>query len=830
MSSKKFFCLLVVLLISIQFALAGNLIIYKGTGPENICPSSTDLFTDVIENNGDDPIEISISNSGTASVFATTVPQGWILNPGETKNIYTYITPSSYADIGQYNLNIIANSESLTHTIDVMDCFEYSLNALTPEKNICPCESESFDFKLDNNGQYVETYSLSVEGTYPGVLTLSENIVSLMPGESKTFHVYIESDCSSLGNYEFTIVATPVTGGLVRSASSKLIIGACYDFRLDTEKNSVSFCEHSQETIGLTIFNEGSTSNTFDFNLDGPAWANLEKNTLEVGPGNSKSVNLILSPDYGVKGNFEIELGVSPDKGNIQAFNVFNVNIKKCHAVSIDIEKNSDTMCNSLENNYVVNVINNGEYSKEYYLELDSPDWVSIDKRSLSLGVGEEEQVILNVNPSYDVVPATYFIKLSALAKDSSQVADFDKIDITTVTREECYKVLLGIEDNSVGVYYDSSATVPIIIENIGSDTTSYEISLTGSASEFVYLNPAIVTLDSSKSELVYLYVAPTGDVIPGNYEILISARLEDSTILTSEKVYIKVKEGTEKPVKEKGVSIFDRFLGFFKELIENFRKDEVSKEINETFDDIEEEPEVIGDLISVGNDIEFEIGEEAHTLKYESKESDGVLILISSDPIYVALVEGEVKEIDMDGDEIADIKVIFNGFIDDKADISYEILVDELKSVEESPEEVPEESPEEDIPEEDAPEENLEKESFISSFISAVKNILVKLINDVRTYRTQLIVIIVALILILLSIRTNFLKKIKDFFEEEIEEEPLIIEEEKPKEEKPKEEKLKEEKPKLEKKEKKIEKEIEKEIEDDEDFIIEFDDEDKEK
>jgi len=866
MGSNKFLGFLIVFLLCFQIVLAGDVVLYRGSGPESICPSSTDLFSDVIENTGSEPIDVSVSSSGTASVFSTTVPQGFVLAPGEIKNIFTYITPSSSTNVGQYTLNIMANSESLTHFINVLDCFEYFFTALNPEKHICPCESEDFDFEIQNNGQYVETYTLSVEGTYPGTLSLSESIISIAPSESKTFHTYIDSNCDSLGDYEFTIVATPVTGGVVRSVSSKLVVDPCYDFRLETEKDSASFCEHSQETIAISVFNEGTTSNIFELDLDGPAWANLDKNSLNIGAGEAKSANLVLAPEYGVQGNFEIELTASPDKGNVQALNIFNVNIKKCHAVSVDIERSSDTMCNSLENSYVVNVINNGEYAKEYYLELDAPDWVSIDKRSLSLGVGGEEQVILTVNPSYNVIPATYSVKLSAQAKDSSQVADFDKIDIVTVTREECYKVLIGVEEDSIDVYYDSGATVPIIIENIGSDTTSYEISLTGTASSFVYLNPSIVTLGEAKSELLYLYVAPTGEILPGDYEVSISVRLEDSTILASEKVKINVKEGTGEILveTEEKVSIFDRILIFFRELfgspkeveeelevveeieeIEEIEEveeveeveeevvekiEEIEEEINDTIEEINETvvnettEEFVDQLIAPGDIIEFKIGGEIHTLSYEDRSADAILILISSTPVYVSLGEGEEREIDLDGDGLGDIRVVFNGFIDDKADISYEVLVDELIP---GMEEVEEELEYEDILEEEIEEE--EKEPFFSSFVSASKNIFGKFIEDVRTYRTHLITIIVVLIIILLGIRTDLFKKIKKFFEEEIEEEePVIIEEESKKEVK-KEVSKEEKKPKKEEKPKKEVKKEETE-EDEEDFIIEFDNEKVEK
>ncbi len=892
MSGNKLFSLLVVLFLSFQLAIASEVNLYQGSGPDDICPGSTGLFSDVVENSGDSPIEVSVSSSGTASVFSTTVPQGFVLGPGDIRNIYTYITPSSNTNLGQYVLDISANSESLTHSIFVKDCFDYSLTSLETEKHVCPGESESFLFEITNNGEYAETYELSVEGSYPGQVSLSESVVSVASGSSKNVEVFVSAEESSLGDYDLSLVVDPYTGSVVKSASSTLVVDPCYDFKINTEMDAISFCEHSQEVVSIEVENEGSTSNTFELDLDGPAWANLGNNRLDVAPSSTGNVELVLSPDYGVEGDFEVVFKATPEMGNVEALNVFNVNIKKCHDVTLDVEKNSDTICNSLESNYNVNVVNNGEYDKDYYLELNGPDWADLDQRSVSLGVGEDSQVTLTVNPDYDVVPATYTIEVSSHAKDSSKVASTDKLEITTVTREECYKVVLGLDDTEVELYSDSTATIPVIVENIGSDEATYELSVGGTASSFVYLNPSVITLGESKSELVYLYVAPAEKVNSGEYSVSVSARLEDSTILDSQTVNIVVNEGSEEVVEVTGevtadldqeLSPFMRFLAFLKGLFtsepsleeEVEEVDEIVEEIvdetpeEELFEEVELEEtgeEVVEEtieespegLMSLGDSVTFNVGDEEHSLSLEDKSANSVLILLESDPVYVALDVGESKEVDLDGDGVNDVLVTFNGFVGDEADITYEVLttesveeevvveepteesLDEGTTEEEVTEEIIEETAEEVVEEETTVDEVLEDitaevvvdieedtyeeqgEGFLSSFISAFGNIFGNLKESVQTYRSQLIILVVLLILVLLSAKTEFLLKVKEFFEEEVEEEPVILEpeiKEEPKEEK----KVKKEKPK------EIVKE-EPEEESEEDFIIEFDEDEEDK
>ena len=892
MSGNKLFGVLVVLLLSLQLAFAGELTLYQGSGPGELCPGSTGLFNDVVENSGSEAMQVSVSSSGTASVFSTTVPQGFVLGPGDIRTIYTYVTPSSSTSLGGYALDISANSELLSHSVVVKDCFDYSLTSLESEKHVCPGETESFSFEIANDGEYAETYELSVEGNYPGQVSLGEGVVSVASGSSKVVEVYVDAGDDSLGDYELNLVTNPYAGSVVRSAGALLVVDPCYDFSIETEKDSVSFCEHSQETVSIEVKNDGSTENVYDLEIEGPSWANLESNKLTIGPESSGSVSLTLSPDYGVQGDFEVKFKVTPEKGNVQALNIFNVNIKKCHDVTVDVEKNSDTICNSLESNYNVNVVNNGEYDKEYYLELNGPDWADLDERSLSLGVGEDAQVNLVVSPGYDVVSATYSIEVSANAKDSSKVASSDKIDVTTVTREECYKVALGVDNNQVEIYSDSTATIPVIVENMGSDEATYELSVGGTASSFVYLNPSVITLDESKSELVYLYVAPAEKVSAGRYSVSVSARLEDSTILDSQTVDIIVNEGSEAVEIEvtgevvadvdNEVSPFMKFIAFLKglftsepsleeevdeidALVEDIVEDdefEEELEVEDLLEDVDEEvvveveesEEDLDDdsLMALGESMNFNIGEEEHSISFEDKSEDSVLIVISSDPVYVALDVGESKEVDLDGDGVNDVLVTFNGFVGDEADIAYEVLTTEFVEEdehdhadhvheEESEEEVEEEASEEETTgdeEELTISETLEdltsevvvdveensEESFFSSFSLALGNIFGNLSENVQEYRSQLIILVVLLILIILSTKTDFLKGIKEFFEEEVEEEPVILEsaeEKSTKKEKPKEKKPVEEKEVVEE---------EPEEESEEDFIIEFDEDEEDK
>ncbi|MBS3172676.1 hypothetical protein J4438_03830, partial [Candidatus Woesearchaeota archaeon] len=406
MSDKKVLYFMLIILIIPLVLGAESFTFYSGATIDDVCPRSTGLFNDVVKNTGDKPVELTISSSGTASVFSTTVPTGFVLMPGQIKNIYSYVTPMSSVDVGDYVLNLESNGNGLsnviTHNFKVKDCYIYSFKAIDNLKNVCPCEDEKYAFEIKNNGEYTETYVLSVEGNYKDNVVLSQNSLTLNQGELKVIYAYVKSGCNDQGDFEFTVKVTPENGRLIGSQTVRLAVDSCYNFDITTEKDLVNMCEHSKETISISVKNDGTTNNVYNLELEAPAWANLENNKLEIGSGQTKTVNLELVPDYGVEGNFQIKFNAIPEKGTLKAQNTFNVNVKKCYDISVEIEKDKDKICNALENEYNVLVRNLGEQNKEFFVSLDGPSWAELDKTSVDLNAGEESSLKLTVSPPYD--------------------------------------------------------------------------------------------------------------------------------------------------------------------------------------------------------------------------------------------------------------------------------------------------------------------------------------------------------------------------------------------------------------------------------------------
>ena|SRR3989344_1975125 len=823
---KRQLLFIIIVLVSIASVNAAeNFKAYQGENPSGLCPGTTGLITDIVENIGSYDLDFTINNAGSASSFSTTVPSGFTLKPGQKRTIYSYVSPRTTTSIGSFDLDIIANAngetELITHNFDLKNCFQYNLEAVQQSQQICPGETARFNFKLRNVGDFSDTFLIAKEGQLSDSITLSDEQITLAKGESKDLFAYVNAGSDITGDFDFTITVKGLRGKSVQSINGKLIVNACYDYSLKSDKNYISLCEHSSQLIPIQIKNDGSVTNNYNLQLEGESWMSIDQAKITLASGESKTVGFIVNPDYGINGDYRAIVKAISEKGNVEQTSNYDVNVRSCYGAVVDIEKDQDKICSSLSNKYNVLIKNTGDFDQDYRFSIDGPTWALIDQSRININAGGEGQVTLEINPGIQDT-GEFDVKVNIEALDSSKTISSDSIKVMVVSREECYQPAIGINNKDITVNYDSSTTVPVVIENKGSNTATYTIAVTGTASSFVQLNPATISVDPGKAELVYLYAAPNIETPNGQYSATVSVRLGDSTILASDTINILVSESkaveevTPTPEVEKQPGFFARlWQSIFgkKENVTEQPEEEVPEETEElpeenvteevpveeipeeeptipeeqpeenvTQEVPEEQPEVpetteeISNLdkigtkttnIKPGGEEQFIINDEEHKIRIDKFENNTLSVIISSDPVFVEIKAGESKDVDTDGDGINDVRVTFLGYVNGEANVIYEKIGFT--------------APTEEVTEQKGP-------GFFS------------------LYRNYIIIALILLVLLIILIRTKAHKRMIDFFEEEIEEEEFLQDKKEVKEEK---KEIKHE----EKKEVKVEKKEEKKV-----------------
>ncbi|MAG47575.1 hypothetical protein CL617_03140 [archaeon] len=718
MNNKKSLLVTLFLIISLFVNLSAAHAEFSVTDTQNeavVCPGSTALFTTTIQGTGD----FTANLEGSASSFSTVVPPGFSLI-AEGKTLFVYSTPSSRVQPGIYDLNLLISDKSTVKrsefSLNVANCHQLSIASNTPSKELCGCSSERFSFTVENNGNFQETYDLSVAGSSSSYSTISESVITLASGTSKEIFIDVNAPCNTQGSFDVILNAQSRNSQVSASSSSNVEITKCFDYKALIDKNFVNFCERTEQIIPITIVNEAQTLNNYNLQVSGPAWANLERTSTQVNPLSQGIVNLILTPDYGVLGDFNINVNIEDSNGKVKVQNLVKATVNSCNSVQVDIPKDNDRICQGSKNTYDFTVKNTGQFEKTFQL-IKNQEFISTDKSTLSLNAGEEETVSLTVNVEGNVNPNNYEIKITSTATDTDQITNSDSLNLEVISGNKCFDP--EIKTSDVKLNQDSSLSHEIEIVNDGQFETTYNLGLSGTASSFIQLNPATVSIQPGKSETVYLYISPSIITPPGDYEATLSLRSTNTdTILKSETIEIEVVTLDEDQVlprpsvttttdvkkdNQTSTGFFATLNRWFEDFFtpQNETTSDIVQDVitttttietqdndtettttldSETTTTIESDTTTtivtnieikdISEINKVTKKTRFKFNNESHFLSIESIKEDSVIVVIQSNVTAFKLFINEEKEVDIDNDGSNDVIIKLNKIKDGEPEL----------------------------------------------------------------------------------------------------------------------------------------------------------------
>ncbi len=522
-----------------------------------VCPSSTIILATAVSTT--EAGAFTITQAGSASNFATTVPTGLYLEAYQTDIVYTYLTPSTRVSPGLYTLEIKVEGngkiKTSTQTIVVENCHNTNLIVEPKEQTICACENNLIKLTLFNNGKYLENYNLGADGIAASWLNLSSTALTLQGNSSQDVYAYISTPCNVLGKYEVNFVAKSESEYSQTNAKSSLNVVFCYDYSIIPEKYYYPICENEKISIPVTITNKGVRTNNYKINLYSADWITADQKELSVEKNSSKIFNILAQPAFKTLGNYTATIEVLSNEGKVIKKQEILFESKNCYNVLTDIQESKDRMCNALSKSYSVLIKNTGSFKNIYDITIDGPAWATISEKRLTLNASEEKLLTLELNPPYEVKPETYEIKVTAIDKISNYSYS-DTITLSTISVEDCYKPQISSQNNEIEIAKDNTGTVVFVIENKGINEAEYSLELSGTATQFAELNPGTVIIKPAKAQTVYLYLSPSPEVMLGNYSLTVSARLKDTTIVSTKTINVIVtKEVGQKITNETNVT-----------------------------------------------------------------------------------------------------------------------------------------------------------------------------------------------------------------------------------------------------------------------------------
>lgn len=542
-----------------------------------VCPASTIIISTAVSSTTAG--SFSVTQAGSASSFATTVPVGFYLEPYQTQVIYTYITPSTKISPGLYNVEIKVSDGTTVKTakqeVVVENCHDTKIIAEPATQTICSCEQKQIMLTVFNNGKYLENYNIRADGVAAIWTNLSSTKFTLAPNSSQKIYAYINTPCNIIGNYELNFVTKADSEYSQANTKANFNVVSCYDYALTPEKFYYPICENEKITVPFTLTNKGVASNNYKINLESSSWMSIDQKELTIPANGSKTINLIAQPPFKTIGNYTAKIDVLSTQGRVIKKQEITIESKNCYGVTAKIQENKDRMCNALTKSYSVLIRNTGKFQNNYDIRLNAPTWAKLSETTVKLNASGEKLITLEVHPPYELIPGMNTLKITVIDSISNYSAS-DSLDLTTISVEDCYKPQISSQKDELYVARDSTLTEVFVIENKGINEANYTLELSGTATQFAKLNPGTLTIKPAKAQTVYLYLSPSPTAQTGNYSLTVSARLKDTTIVSTRNVNIIVTNETvgkqqvnetEQSVKA-SENIFTKFWNWLKSVI----------------------------------------------------------------------------------------------------------------------------------------------------------------------------------------------------------------------------------------------------------------------
>ena len=553
---KKVFALAALLLLALP-VFAADFTVGASPAEQTVCATDTILYVLDVQNGGGSTDSYTVSVSGDAAKWAVAAPAGFTLKPQETTQAYIYVTPVSGANPGAYDLKVKINGQETLLKVNVGDCHSTTLTADVTEQSICADTTASYQLTLANTGKYTETFDLSLTGTAAKWATLSENTIKLTAGQTAQITTTVTPPADQTGLLDLTVTAKAGNSNAAASLQLGVQSNNCYEFNLMPDKNYLSFCENSEAKIPLTIVNTGNVDNTYTVSAAGPRWISVEQERLDVPAGGSRTTNLILFPDYGVSGDFKINVRAESDRGEIVSEQRITANVETCHSTDLKISAAEDTLCPFTTKAYAISLKNTGTFDERYAVTVTGSDFATVDKSFVDVPAGQLDNINLLVDTA-DYPAGNYQINVMAEAQDPAHAKSTDSLMITIVPKESCFGVLTTAALTKVQAAPGEGTLVPVIVENKGTEQSTYNLEVSGTGAAYAKLNPAVLTIEGRRAKTAYIYIAVPEETARKEYMLTVSARLEDGTVSSSSGVILDVvapiatvTSATQKPAEE---------------------------------------------------------------------------------------------------------------------------------------------------------------------------------------------------------------------------------------------------------------------------------------
>lgn len=420
------------------------------TNDLKVGPCVATMIKGTIENTGENKDTYILDSN---SNWITIAPNKVTLDSGESEIIRFFITPSCYAEPGEYTIDITAESDNSkdteTITVDVLRIHSVTIDTITT-KTECIGDKLTFDIDISNIGKTEETFKIT---TTTGITEKDE--VTIGSGETKTvtLDIIVTAEKKTI---EFNVKSTT---SYAQDSKTLQIIGAnCYSEEVSITPISKTMCIKESSDFTLSIKNTGTKEDTYSITTD---FGELSANELTIDAGTEKKVKLRVTPEDMGEHKANIEVRSAHFKETLSV----NVHAQNCKGIAVITIPKENSACKGEIAEYMITVKNIGK--TEDTIELSST-MGELSENTITIEAGNTKDLLLSIqtkNLDYETYPIT--VTAESEIKDTSK---------SILTVENCYSATLNAEPNTETVCPGRYALFTLTIENTGKNNDTYTI------------------------------------------------------------------------------------------------------------------------------------------------------------------------------------------------------------------------------------------------------------------------------------------------------------------------------------------------------------------
>ena len=455
------------------------------------------------------------------------------LGDTESEEIYAFVKPQTcYVTPGEYTVTLeISNGRTFTKEIDVTveESRVLDVDISPNRKEITQCETATYEIRVKNIGESDEKVIVGIEGMPSSWVNLQMQEFFLEKGETRDIELEIEPDCDAeTTEYEFTVNASLKGTNFFTEERATLEIEDNQEIAI-IPKN-LSACREKKTVSTVKIRNNGLLEDTVELEISGLNWAELGLDTLILGPGQEKEIDIELESTQSAKGEYEFSLKARSTRFGKETQKDFRIELKDCYNISITgVEINGQSATGTpracIENKpkYTFTLTNDAIEDIEAEIRVTGLDSV-ISPARIKLGAGETEKVeveldLENENPGNK----TFYLEVKS-----------DRFSLKKgyeIKAEDCYNLQVDWDGLTRLIELDAnckSETYAIQVKNNG--TRSQTVKATVAGPSWIYYEPVTTDIGAGETQEIYLYFAPPYDTKEGKHTATITAKGKETT------------------------------------------------------------------------------------------------------------------------------------------------------------------------------------------------------------------------------------------------------------------------------------------------------------